>query len=112
MKMTKFRNVLAKVRFSSHDFNKEQGRYKNITRNERKCLVCNLDEIEDEYLFILVCQLYHELRKTYIKKYFYKRPCVFKLTELLKTGTSLKVLINLSLFCLKSFTLRKEKIML
>ena len=35
-----------------------------------KCLFCNLDEVEDEYLFILVCQLCNNLRKTYLKKYF------------------------------------------
>ena len=80
MKITEFGNVLAKVRLSPHDLNIEQGRCRNITRNERKCLVCNLDEIQDEYHFILVCPLYHELRKTYIEKYFYKRPSVFKLT--------------------------------
>ena len=48
MKIPKFRNVLAKFRLSSHELNVEQGRYRNIQRNERKCSFCNLDEVEDE----------------------------------------------------------------
>ena len=70
MKIPKFRNVLAIFRLSSHELNVEQGRYGNIQRNERKCSFCNLDEVEDEYHFILVCPLYNNLRKTYLKNIF------------------------------------------
>ena len=31
----------------------EKGRYENIERNDRKCTLCNMNEIEDEYHFIL-----------------------------------------------------------
>ena len=109
MKIPKFRNVLAKFRLSSHELNVEQGRYRNIQRIERKCSFCNLDEEEDEYHFILVCPLYNNLRKTYFRKYFYIRPSVYKLTKLLNSS-NLRVLNNLSLFCIKALNVRKEKL--
>ena len=109
MKIPKFRNVLAKFRLSSHELNVEQGRYRNIQRNERKCSFCNLHEVEDEYHFILVCPLYNNLRKTHLKKYFYIRPSVYKLTKLLN-NSNLRVLNNLSLFCIKALNVRKEKL--
>ena len=66
MKIPKFRNVLAKLRLSSHKLYVEQRRYRNIQCNDRICSFCNLDKVEDEYHFILVCPLYNVLRKTYL----------------------------------------------
>ena len=39
----------------------ESGRYKNITREERICKNCNLNEIGDEYYFFLKCTANHSL---------------------------------------------------
>ena len=36
-------------------------------------------DIEDFYHFGIVCPHFADLRKTYIKKYYYERPSVFKL---------------------------------
>ena len=33
----------------------ELGRHNNIPRNERKCTLCNLNDIEDEFHFVLKC---------------------------------------------------------
>ena len=42
-------------------------------------------DIEDFYHFVIVCPHFADLRKTYIKKYYYERPSVFKLLDLLQT---------------------------
>ena len=69
-----FRNALAKLRLSSHSLNIETGRHRNIDRSNRKCSACNLNDIEDEFHFTLICTAYENLRKQYIDKYFYTRP--------------------------------------
>ena len=84
MKNRKYRNAIAKIRLSSHQLAIEKGRHANIERNERKCFQCT-DEIEDEFHFILSCPVYEDLRKTYIHKYFYTRPSMYKLINLLCT---------------------------
>lgn len=55
--------------------------------NERKCIYCNSNDVEDEYHFVLVCDFYTELRKLYIKKYYYARPNMAKFITLLNSGS-------------------------
>jgi hypothetical protein len=52
---------LYKFRVSDHSLEIESGRYKSITREERKCKNCNLNEIGDEYHFFLKCTANHSL---------------------------------------------------
>lgn len=61
--------------------------------NERKCDVCN--SLEDEFHYIFECVKYADLRKKYIKKYFYTQPSMYKLIELLSCNNK-KVLRNLA----------------
>jgi len=58
-----------------------------------KCLFCNL--LEDEYHFVLECNLYNTLRKLYIPKYYRNCPNVLKMYELINARYSkvLKYLI-------------------
>ena len=102
----KHRNAKAKLRISSHQLNIETGRHTNIERLDRKCYLCNLDDLEDEYLFTLICPIYKDLRIAYTQKYFYKRPNVMKFLELLNS-TRPKILNNLASLILKAFKLRK-----
>ena len=51
--------------------------------DERKCRYCN--KLEDEFHFLLECTLYEDLRKQYIKKYFWYRTNMLKLRELMST---------------------------
>jgi hypothetical protein len=44
----KMRQLFTKFRVSGHSLEIESGRYKNITREERICKKCNLNEIGDE----------------------------------------------------------------
>ena len=85
----------------------ETGRYVGTNRNERNCIFCDLGVIEDEFHFILQCSRYTDLRKKYIKKYYWSRPSTFKLIELL-SGENTKQLCNLGKFIHFSFKLRNS----
>ena len=55
--------LLAKLRSGSHFLRIETGRYevknkKRLERNERVCLCCDMNKIEDEYHFLFECVLY------------------------------------------------------
>jgi hypothetical protein len=50
------RQLFTKFRVSDHSLEIESGRNKNITREERICKNCNLNEIGDEYHFFLKCR--------------------------------------------------------
>ena len=73
-------------RARSHKLAIETGCYASnrVVRNKRQ----NRD-IEDEYGFIIVCPLYADNRKLFIKAYFYKRPNVMKFIELLNATIAL-----------------------
>jgi hypothetical protein len=45
--------------------------------------MCNNNDIEDEYHFILECSKYVEIGIKYIKPYYCINPSAFKLTQLL-----------------------------
>ena len=100
MNKKKLRNALAKLRLSSHHLNIETGRHRNIERSQRKCILCNSQDLEDEYHFSLICPAYSDLRKVYIQKYFFVKPSMFKFIELLNS-TRPKILKNYALFIVK-----------
>jgi hypothetical protein len=58
-----------------------KGRYTNITRIERKCQKCDLNEIEDDCHFVLSGPYYSNLRQIYIKQYYHSQPSMFKLVQ-------------------------------
>jgi hypothetical protein len=107
---TKYRNILAKLRLSSHKLNIELGRYNNIPRNERKCILCNLNDIEDEFHFVLKCPVYADLRRQYIPKYYYTQTSVMKYILLMQTSNK-TLLKKLAMYCDKSFKLRDSLIL-
>ena len=72
----KYRHILAKLRLSSHKLNIEIGRHNKIDRQDRKCIRCNLNDIEDEFHIVLICPDYINSRNAYIPKYYSYRPCV------------------------------------
>jgi hypothetical protein len=51
----KHRKLLSRFRCSSHKLAIEEGRHRNIERNQRLCTKCNMKQIETEYHFLLVC---------------------------------------------------------
>ena len=56
-----FRRALCKLRVSDHDLRIESGRFENLTRNERICQLCDLQLVEDEFHFCLICQAYTKI---------------------------------------------------
>jgi len=46
-------------------------RFYNIDRNQRFCNNCSKHTVEDEYHFMLECSKYNDLRKEYIKTYYW-----------------------------------------
>lgn len=103
----KFRNAIAKLRLSSHQLNIETGRHRNIERLDRKCTLCNRNELEDEYHFTLICPVYSDLRKEYLQRYYYIKPSVMKFITLLNSSKR-KLLYNLAIYIIKSFKLRNS----
>jgi hypothetical protein len=85
------------IRLSSHNLFIETGRYTGIVRNKRKCMLYNLNGLEDEFHFVLQCTKYNDLRKKYIKKYYWSKPSTFKLVQLLSVENG-KELRNLGKF--------------
>ena len=106
LSVEKFRYALARIRVSSHRLAVEAGRWhrpNSIPLDERKCNTCNV--LEDEFHFILECSLYKELRKTYIKRYFWIRPNIIKFTELM-TSENHQIIKNLATFVHASLKVR------
>ena len=105
----KFRISLTQLRLSAHSLRIEAGRYGNhrLERNQRTCQVCNSNDIEDEYHFVIICPAYVTLRKRYIKPFYLLRPSVCKFVELLSSSIELDI-INLSKFIYYAFSLRKQ----
>ena len=101
-----FRNVIAKLRLSSHKLFVETGRHRQIPRQDRKCSLCNIDDV---YHFIHICPFYNNIRNTHIPRYFRTRQSMFKFVQLLN-DTSKQVLVKVASFCLKAFKLRGEQL--
>ena len=57
--------MLARLRCSSHYLRIETDRKRNIDRNERICFLCERNEIENEYHFILICPHFDSLRTNF-----------------------------------------------
>ena len=70
-------------------------RPERIAFENRKCKHCQI--LDDEFHFILECPLYSNIRTLYAKRYYYTRPNMFKLTELM-SSKSKKKLRNLAAF--------------
>ena len=78
----KLRNVISEIRLSTYNLFIETGRHMNIARNQRKCSKCRLNEIQDEYRFILVCPSFIDLINKFISNYFTHNPSMYKFLQL------------------------------
>ena len=102
---SKHRNIIAKIRLSSHNLLIETGRHRQIERVNRKCSLCNRNDLEDEFHFILICPFYMSLRSKYIARHYTERPSMYKLIELLNSENK-STLTKLAIFCIKGLMLR------
>ena len=79
------RKALTRLRCSAHKLAIEEGRFRNIDRNLRLCVHCNMNVIENEYHFVMVCPKYRQLRKDHLPKYYCSFPTKQKLISLMKS---------------------------
>ena len=93
---------------SSHRLQIEADRWarsNSIPLNERNCSFCQV--IEDEFHFVLECQLYSDLRKEYISNYYWRRPSMVKFLELLNFDNQTRIR-KLGAFIHQAFKLRTD----
>ena len=60
------RKQLTRFRISNHQLLIEEGRHREIDPIDRRCKFCDMNCVENEIHFLLVCPLYHNLRLKYI----------------------------------------------
>ena len=75
-----------------------------LTRHERLCLKCNVQDVEDVYHFVCICPKYRTIRLKYINRYYYVRPSVYKFYDLLSSNDK-KYLYNLACYAKEALTL-------
>ena len=104
---TRLRSCLTKLRLSSHEYLVERGRWlkPKLPYIDRKCTLCNIPDIQDEYHVTLCCVYFKELRRKYIKPYYYKRPSMNKFVELMKTRNKREIhrIMLFAKFALKKY---------
>ena len=61
-------------------------RYQNIDRHERICTKCALNEVGDEFHFILVCPFFSAKRNEILPKYYNSRPNAIKFQSLMSSN--------------------------
>ena len=103
----KYRIALSQFRLSSHDLEIERGRYADVDRADRICHFCNNNQIENEYHFLLICPLYSELRKLYMKRYYYQWPTLNKFDKLMSSNNK-TVVVKLAKYIYFASQLRKQ----
>ena len=74
---------LLKFRVLNHKLPIQKGRFLGIERNERKCNKCSCNDLGDEYHYLFLCPVFHEVRNKYLKPYFYSRPNAIKYEKLM-----------------------------
>ena len=85
LNIRKFRHIYASFRSSSHELEIERGRYRNIERNQRLCIVCEESVIEDGFHFLLCCDKYKDLRELYLPFKYFNNPTHHKFIIMMAT---------------------------
>lgn len=101
----KYRIALCKFRVSAHNLSIERGRYDNISRENRICIYCNLQAIESEFHFLLVCPFFRDLRRKFFSPYYCHWPSLSKF-ETLMTSESKNTISKLAKYIYSAEKLR------
>ena len=73
------RKLFCKFRTINHKLPIEVGRYSGRPRFTRNCDKCDMEELGDEFHFLLQCPTLSDLRRTYLPIYCQNRPNIHKL---------------------------------
>ena len=101
------RKHLTSLRLVSHRLQIEIGRHNDLARAERVCRVCNVQQTESEYHFMLVCPAYRDLRVKFLPRYCMSWPTLNKFDYLMKQNGN-KILTNVAKFISAATKLRSE----
>ena len=74
------------------------------------CNICNLQDVEDEYHFILICPAYYNIRQKFKKPFYNKKPNVHKLCQL--STSNKNSILKLCKYISEAFVMRKDFIMI
>ncbi len=71
IKPFKERQILSKYRLNDHDLEIERGRHRQTwsEREQRICRHCDLQQIEDEKHFLMMCPKYLHVRETFLPRF-------------------------------------------
>ena len=81
-----FCKIITSFRTRNHRFPVEVGRWTGVPLNDRKCELCEDNEIGDEFHYLLSCQYFKNDRKHFLKQYYYTNANIIKFSQLLNTG--------------------------
>ena len=102
LKSIKDRSSISKIRLSAHSLMIEKGRYQNIDKKERKCVICKNDKIEDEEHFSLHCKVYQSKRVILFSKLkcytMYNHYSFQKIANLMLNSSSDSILFKTDIF--------------
>ena len=114
----KHQQALSRLRVSSHNLLKEQGRHSRpvVPRNERLCKFCPLNEIDDEIHSLMTCTFHSDKRNALFKITYpllgvkdYSEKCTnFKI---IMSSKEPKVLQSLAKFMYISLKKKREEIL-
>ena len=91
--------ILSELRACNNKLPIIEEKYRNISRAERMCNMCEDNFVGNEFHMLFVCQNENivRLRNMYIPEYYKNKPSLYKYGLLMQT-TSCKTLNNLALF--------------
>ena len=105
------RQALSRLLLSSHRLRIETGRWERpvIPHLQRLCPYCP-NKIEDEFHLIAECNMYDDLRKRLIPRYYWQKPSMFKVVQLINSKNA-RCLRALAKYVFLAFNHRQNFIM-
>ena len=76
------RQIFINFRLCNNRLPIETGRWRDIPRSDRICLLCNKNSIGDEFHYVFDCLYFKQDRIKYLPKYFTKNSNIIKFNEL------------------------------
>ena len=107
VKIVAHAQMLARLRCSSHYLRIETDRKHKIDRNERICLLCERNEVENECHFLMICPFFDCFRKKYIPAMYLNPPIERNFLKLMMS-TDVNTQQCLAAFTYHAMKLRKE----
>lgn len=88
---------MIKFRTSNYKLPIETGRWENRPINDRKCTLCDKNDIGDSFHYLLICPFFKADRIKLLHPYYHAKPNIIKYKNLL-SSTNKNVLLKLSKF--------------